>query len=118
MDDFVIVISLIFLIATVLQVILFFKIWEMTKDVKRIKNEFLPFVKWSKFNIRVNILSGNKEKAKKLIIEKFFCSIYYEPKNFYEHKRTFEKELGQIGESVPDKIKELKSYNHFEQIFK
>lgn len=52
MDTLFIVLTIIGLIFGILQIILFFKIWGMTNDVKKIKEEFLKreFDKWKSDN--------------------------------------------------------------------
>ena len=41
MEIILIIVSIIFIIFGILQIILFFKMWEMTNDVKALKNKFI-----------------------------------------------------------------------------
>ena len=70
MADFIVFISV---CAGILQIILFFKIWQMTNDVNKIKNN------GGKNDLitraKVSILKGDRVKAKDLLDDAFFTEI-------------------------------------------
>lgn len=68
--------ALLTLAAAFLQIILFFKLWIMTNDVKKLR-ENCEHSNKSNFNfeIRKSLASGDKEKAKELLLNRFYDSI-------------------------------------------
>ena len=119
-------IMIITIAAAVLQIILFFKIWAMCDDVKAMRGNFSLSSDF-RFNIRKMILLGNKEKAKELILNRFFEAIKdvnykdaesddakkYSDKEFLRIKKELEGALLKIGEELPEEIKNLNSGNDF-----
>lgn len=132
------VIMLITIAAAILQIILFFKVWEMTNDVRKLREKYASS-KGASFNfeIRKLLASGKKEQAKELLLNRFYNSIEslnyagleksesrYEQivKNidddFMKLKSELEKNLSAIGMEMPDNLKRMKSGNEFYELFK
>lgn len=70
------ILALVTLVAAVLQIILFFKVWAMTNDVKQLRAKYAaPNGNSFKAEIRRLLCSGDKEKAKELLINRFYDTI-------------------------------------------
>lgn len=113
--------ALLTLAAAFLQIILFFKLWIMTNDVKKLR-ENCEHSNKSNFNfeIRKSLASGDKEKAKELLLNRFYDSISElnysgldkSESNWFQiqkHRRGFLKlkerlanDLSKIGEQLPE----------------
>ena len=116
--------------AAVLQIVLFFKIWVMCDDIRAIRGNFSLSSDF-RFNIRKMILLGDKEKAKELILNRFFEAIKdvnykdaasdeakkYNDKEFLRIKQELENALSKIGEEMPEEIKNLKSGDDFYNLY-
>lgn len=64
-------ISIITIIVAVLQIVLFFKIWVMTNDVKKIKEKMDADIEIDRIDkIRIALLKGDKQKAIELLTDK------------------------------------------------
>jgi hypothetical protein len=128
------IVLLITLAASILQIILFFKLWAMTDDVRKLRDNYvLP--RDFRFEIRKQILLGKKEKAKELLINRFIERIkdlnykglgnsrYFDEakKNidddFLRVKKELELDLQKIGEDMPERIKKLNSGEDFNIFF-
>ncbi|CUQ24142.1 hypothetical protein [Bacteroides thetaiotaomicron] len=117
-------ISIIFIVFGILQIILFFKMWGMTNDVKELKNLYADRSKElaSSINrlsdvIKSSIPKEEKQPVKKNIIpEKKFSELIQEP-----YKKAPENELPAIDENSNDfkqhlrKWKILKDKGYVEQ---
>ena len=69
MDLYFVILGILFFIFGLLQIILFFKLWAMTNNVKKIaQGNDSPHVDWQ---LRACVLTGDMDRAKKLIIEDF-----------------------------------------------
>lgn len=124
--------------AAVLQIILFFKVWAMTNDVKKLREKFAVSNESNFcFEIRKLLALGNKEKAKELLLNRFYESIselnysgldktesnYAQiTKNidadFLKSKENLANDLSKIGVQLPENIKQMKSGNEFYELFK
>lgn len=105
----------------ILQIVLFFKIWEMTNDVKKITTKFLSnnLLDEAQFEY----LRGNTEEAEKLFLESFYRELmknhnsrltYYEKKQKDENIYSYYQSLaGKTGFKMPDK----ENYNQPEKFF-
>lgn len=129
--------ALLTLAAAFLQIILFFKLWIMTNDVKKLR-EICGYSNKSNFNfeIRKLLASGSKEKAKEMLLNRFYDSISElnysgldKSENNYEQitknidadflklKERLANDLSKIGEQLPENIKQMKSGNDFYELF-
>lgn len=73
MEEFMMFFSVILIIFGVLQIILFFKIWGMTNDVKELKNEFMSIP--SKWALNKAILKGDKHKVEEILFNAMYIRI-------------------------------------------
>ena len=73
-------VGIIIIVFGILQIILFFKIWGMTNDVKQIK-EALPHAPNNVSPAKIEIAIGNVDKAKELIKREFIIDLYGTYKN-------------------------------------
>lgn len=131
------ILALVTLVATVLQIILFFKLWIMTNDVKKLR-ENCGYSNESNFNLEIRKLlaSGSKEKAKEMLLNRFYDNIAelnysgldqsgnnYDQitKNidadFLKLKEGLTNDLSKIGEQLPENIKQMKSGQDFFDLF-
>ena len=69
------IVSIIIIVFGVLQIILFFKIWGMTNDVKQIK-ESLPNTPDNLSPAQMEFIIGNADKAKEMAIREFILDIF------------------------------------------
>lgn len=123
MLDFVSVIIIIF---GILQIILFFKLWGMTNNVKHINRKVGRVsgvdLAWE---IRKAVLKGDKKKAEDLLLEAFInvmkqkCSEYNEAtdEKIAELKFKYEKLYNTIGSELPQSIQNLKTEQDFYNVF-
>lgn len=80
MNTILFITSFIMIVFGVLQIILFFKVWGMTNDVKQIKNG-LPHAPNNVSPAKIEIAIGNVDKAKELIKREFIIDLYDTYKN-------------------------------------
>lgn len=73
MEEFMMFFSVILIIFGVLQIILFFKIWGMTNDVKELKNEFISIP--SKWALNKAVLKGDKHKIAEILFNAMFIRL-------------------------------------------
>jgi hypothetical protein len=132
----IIIISVIIIAASVLQIILFFKIWAMTNDVRALRENSVGHSNFV-FEIRKLILLGEKKKAADILLNQFIRKIkdlnyddlnandgeYYKEdlnrkdKDFDKAKKELEHVFLKIGEELPEGIKNLKSGEDFKNLF-
>jgi hypothetical protein len=111
MDGFITFLSVVFVVFGILQIILFFKIWAMTNDVRRLQNKFAPGE--SLFELRKSIALGNKEKAKEIVLEYYFGKIKSPGAAFKYAKEELEGNLKKLGYELPENLKNVNSYVDF-----
>lgn len=75
MESFSIFVSLIIIVFGVLQIILFFKFWKMTEDIKRIKSNLVDGADASIDTAKKEIMLGNNEKAFEIYNKCFITDI-------------------------------------------
>ena len=133
----------------ILEIILFFKIWGMTNDVKAIKKEYLHDMSDESYylmakNLRKNLILGNIENVKKVLLTNFMDEIMGSyanlPSQGYEkdengkdrlvsykernqkaliapYVENLRKQFEKIGESLPPYINNMATYGDFLNIF-
>ena len=124
-NDFLPLIGTIIIVSGALQIILFFKIWKMTDDIKIIKDKYtIPRgVMLSEFDIKKQIVLGEKENIKDYFIGDFFNNIrisqfeYHINDIFKEEKKNLEENLKKIECEMPEGLKNLNSYSDFEKLY-
>ena len=81
MENFILFVTV---AAAALQIILFFKVWAMTNDVAKIKNNLSA--SQDLLNARVAYMLGNKVKAKELLDASFYGSIINDWVFYHNHE--------------------------------
>lgn len=77
MEIILVVTSIIMIVFGVLQIILFFKVWGMTNNTKKIKNTVLANGYPSGISpAKIEFAIGNVEKAQQMAKREFICDIY------------------------------------------
>lgn len=128
----------------ILEIILFFKLWGMTNDVKSIKkglfNEECPEnVAGIIDYLRKNLILGNKEIVRKALLQNFISNVikgynsspsgtYVQgqwvvskeinyKKSISNYVDNLQKQFDKIGEELPLYIKNMKTYGDFFNLF-
>ena len=122
--------TIVLIIWGILEILLFFKIWGMTNDVRKIEgllNENYSINSLAlEAKIRKDIICGDKEHAKKLLLANFFKQVNTKYESEYqvhptatieEYVNTLQSQFNQIGEELPDNIKNLKKLSDFSRVF-
>ncbi|MFV0324669.1 MAG: hypothetical protein ACK5LF_09915 [Bacteroides xylanisolvens] len=115
--------SIVLLIFGVLQIILFFKMWIMTNDVKKIAKK-LQCEKDSTWNVRRALLSGDKELAKKELIDCIVIDLEKFGDGGYGFNcindiiAKYEPAFKDLNMDIPESIRNLKSYSDIRDIIK
>lgn len=115
--------SIVLLIFGVLQIILFFKMWIMTNDVKKIAKK-LQCEKDSTWNVRRALLSGDKELAKKELIDCIVTDLEKFGDGGYGFNcindiiAKYEPAFKDLNMGIPESIRNLKSYSDIRDIIK
>lgn len=98
-------ISIITIIVAVLQIVLFFKIWVMTNDVKKIKEKMDADIEIDRIDkIRIALLKGDKQKAIELLTDKLATELvkkssedFVTPEGIKDIKEKYAKEFAKLG---------------------
>ena len=88
-------VSIVIIVFGILQIILFFKLWGMTNDVKKIKSS-LPISLEGISPAKIEFAIGNKEKAKEMVKREFISDVYkiyrevlaYEYSQYQQEKKS------------------------------
>ena len=116
MEDTATIFLVITIAAAVLQIILFFKVWAMTNDVRKIRDQLLNI---NRGEARKHIVLGDKEKAKEVLLAAFFKGIEEDDyAKFIALKSQLERDFKEIGEEIPDGIKKLESTHDYMNVLK
>lgn len=100
--------AIIFIVFGILQIILFFKIWGMTNDVREMKKN--QQLEPKSIKARIAYLRGDKELAQRLMDEYFFeeardfatSDIYDFKKNYTIHVESCSNLYANMGLKAPD----------------
>lgn len=98
-------ISIIAIVVGVLQIVLFFKIWVMTNDVKKIKKKMDADIEIDRIDkIRIALLKGDKQKAIELLTDKLATELvkksseeFVTPEEIKDIKEKYAKEFAKLG---------------------
>ena len=98
-------ISFIIVVVSVLQIVLFFKIWKMTNDVRKIKKKIDADLEIDRTDkIRIALLKGDKQKAIELLTDKLATELvrksneeYMTPDEISALKEKYAKEFLKLG---------------------
>lgn len=91
-------VSIVIIVFGILQIILFFKLWGMTNDVKKIKSS-LPISLEGISPAKIEFAIGNKEKAKEMVKREFISDVYkiyrevlsYEYSQYQQERNHYDK---------------------------
>ncbi len=119
--------SVILIIFGILQIILFFKLWEMTNDVRRISEKIGAqpidtFVKLEQ-SIRKLLLEGKKDQAidllKSNLVKDVIGYIYkgYDSQIINNLKNNYREYYEKLGEPFPEQIEKINTLSDLEKLF-
>lgn len=115
--------SIILLIFGVLQIILFFKVWGMTNNVKKIAKK-LQCEKDKTWNVRRALLYGDKELAKKELLDCIISDFERFGDGGYGFDDTkaiidkYEPAFKQLGIEIPENLRNFKYYSEIRNVIK
>lgn len=118
-------ISFIIVVVSVLQIVLFFKIWKMTNDVRKIKKKIDADLEIDRTDkIRIALLKGDKQKAIELLTDKLATELvrksneeYMTPDEIGALKEKYAKEFLKLGvNELP--IKDVKEQSDIYSLMK
>ena len=75
MENITLFVSIVIIVFGILQIILFFKLWGMTNDVKKIRKS-LPNVSSDLSPAKMEFIIGNTDKAKEMLKKEFVLDVY------------------------------------------
>lgn len=98
MEGMTLFVSIVIIVFGILQIILFFKLWGMTNDVKKIKSS-LPISLEGISPAKIEFAIGNKEKAKEMVKREFISDVYkiyrevlsYEYSQYQQERNHYDK---------------------------
>lgn len=116
--------SIIMFIVGILQIILFFKIWGMTNNIKALKKDYFNeanllsmSLEDKKEYIRRNLVLGKKDNVKKLFLMTFIQNITNSYTNNKASIRPYvdnlKKQYEKIGEELPPYISKMETFGDF-----
>lgn len=130
MEEFMMFFSVILVAFGILQIILFFKIWGMTNDVKELKNEFMSIP--TKWELNKAVLKGDKHKIAEILFNAMFIRIKKayddtipdidgsKKEIFAEQFSTIKKEYKErylkYGITFPDAVDKIEKSENFENL--
>jgi hypothetical protein len=118
-------ISFIIVVVSVLQIVLFFKIWKMINDVRKIKKKIDADLEIDRTDkIRIALLKGDKQKAIELLTDKLATELvrksneeYMTPDEISALKEKYAKEFLKLGvNELP--IKDVKEQSDIYSLMK
>lgn len=115
-------IALITIAAAILQIVLFFKVWAMTNDIRALRNTFVfPASLDRDSEIRKALILGDRERAKEIIIQEFIAKVANcdtsNVEDFKKLKAKLNDKLSKIGAEIPPIIDNLKTAKDFYKIY-
>lgn len=98
MEGITLFVSIVIIVFGILQIILFFKLWGMTNDVKKIKSS-LPISLEGISPAKIEFAIGNKEKAKEMVKREFISDVHkiyrevlaYEYSQYQQERNHYDK---------------------------
>ena len=120
------IIHIIMFIGGILEIILFFKIWGMTNNIKKLKEDYFS-ESISKINqeqfyyLRKNLLLGKTEKVKQALILNFMENVAQNYTNNNASIRPYvdnlKKQFEKIGEVLPVYIDKMNTFGDYYKLF-
>lgn len=92
MEDLLFYTSIVVIIFGILEIILFFKVWGMTNDVKKLKNTVLKDISPGISPAHIELIIGNKEKVKEMAYKEFILDVHELYMNVSKNKLISEEE--------------------------
>ena len=123
MDVFIAIISL---VAAILQIILFFKVWGMTNDVRALKRDHfsetsIETLYQKAIFARKNLLLGKKENVKIMLLKNFIFNLEQnytkEEDSIKPYVESLRKQFAKLGEELPEYINKLETFGDYHQLF-
>ena len=112
MEQFIIVALIAF---AIISIIFFVKMWQMTNDIRVMRDAF-AFPIAFKYEIKKALVHGDKEKAKKIMIDLFLYKISI-GSHFVAEKNYLENSLLHIGMELPEQIKKMEHIDDFNVLY-
>lgn len=132
MEGMLTFVSIVVIVFGVLQIILFFKVWGMANDVKKMKNEFVGSDSEGLRKMQLNkaILKQDKNKITEILFEDFFSKLqsYYEDSFEYsgggdyfaskisDLKNEYKEKYLKYGIEFPESINRIETLEDFENL--
>jgi hypothetical protein len=123
MVEFIAIVSL---IAGILQIILFFKVWGMTNDIRELKKDHFcetdieTYYQKATF-ARKNLVLGRKEQVKSMLLKNFIYNIEQNYINKEQSLRPYvdnlKAQFEKIGEKLPEYIDKMETFDDYYQLF-
>ena len=119
-------VGIIIIVFGILQIILFFKLWGMTNDIKKMKNEFVGSDSECLKRMQLNkaILKEDKNKITEILFEELFNKLqsYYDSSlEFSGGKEYFASKISDLKKEYKEKYSKYginfpESFNNIEQL--
>ena len=123
MEIFIAIVSL---IAGILQIILFFKIWGMTNDIKALKKDYfcetdVETYYQKAYFARQNLILGRKDQVKSMLLKNFIRNMEQNYVNNEQSLRPYidnlKAQFEKIGEQLPEYIEKMETFGDYYQLF-
>lgn len=76
MEELLLFTSIVVIVFGLLEIILFFKVWGMTNDVKMLKKTILKDISPGISPAHIELIIGNKEKVKEMAYKEFILDVH------------------------------------------
>lgn len=113
MENLTIILALVFLVFGVLQIILFFKVWEMTNDVRKIKKQFITE---SKEDIVKEIVKGNPDISSILFDNMYEDLRNSTQDNYFSVVNQYRAYYKRAGVPIPEALEGIKCHNDWRNL--
>jgi hypothetical protein len=116
------ILLLVTLVAGVLQIILFFKLWAMTDDVRLLRNKMAaPSAESMEEEVRRAIVFGEKERAARIIVIAFIKKVrdadMSDAATMVKLKAKLSADLNKVGAKMPEVIEGLETPKEYYALF-
>ncbi len=116
------ILLLVTLVAGVLQIILFFKLWAMTDDVRLLRNKMAaPSAESMEEEVRRAIVFGEKECAARIIVIAFIKKVrdadMSDAATLVKLKAKLSADLNKVGAKMPEVIEGLETPKEYYALF-
>lgn len=119
-------IALISLVAGILQIILFFKVWGMTNDIRAIKKDHFDETVYEGYYekalyVRKNLILGKKENVKAMLLKNFMDNLEQnytrEGDSIQPYVDNLKNQFSIFDEELPSYISNMKTFKDFHSLF-